>query len=265
MAESSRLTWSGTRGLYVEPAHPEVPPRVVDSWLVEQGRARGLTLHRERFFQGCEDTCREVAADVDEFFGAVAGVLPRSGRWFPRVEAYESSLRLWLRPAPALRAQTVVWIPPLPDPRLRPRLKGPDLELLGRLRDSAGAMGADDALLWAPDGTALETAHSALVWWRNGVLYLPRQDLPVLSSVTVALLLDLADRAGIGVERGACSVSELGNVEAWTANALHGLAPVSAWITDGSRIAAHAAGSSGQRLSEGLSALAEPLGSLAWL
>ncbi len=140
-----------------------------------------------------------------------------------------AALRLWLRPAPAPSATSVLWLPPEPDPRTLPRTKGPDLACLSALREKAAEAGADDALLYAPDGTVLETAHAALVWWRDGTLCLPCPELPVLPSVTVRLLAELAAENGTPVRHERARLSQLPGRRVWTANALHGVRPVIGW------------------------------------
>src|SRR5687767_12433111 len=92
------LRWDG--GWAPTEAEPGSPD-VADSWLVDDGRVRGLERHWARF-------AAEVRAlggpDPAPFAAAVAAALPREGRWFPRVELRLDGgprLGLLLRPAPA--------------------------------------------------------------------------------------------------------------------------------------------------------------------
>lgn len=202
-------------------AAPAGAPLVVDSWLVDDGAVRGLSRHLARFATAAVARGAGEAA-VAEFLAAVPHRLPRRGAWFPRVEAWHGGvLTLWTRPAPPRAVTTRLWVPPVPDPRRAPTVKGPDLAALAALREQALRHGADDAVLWAADGSVLEAAHAALLWWRDGALCRPAG--PVLPSVTAALLADLARRHGVAVRRDRCTAGELVDRPVWTLNALHGL------------------------------------------
>jgi branched-subunit amino acid aminotransferase/4-amino-4-deoxychorismate lyase len=108
-------------------------------------------------------------------------------------------------------------------------VKGPDLAILAVLREQARTAGADDALLFGPDGTVLEAAHSAVVWWRDDVLCAPAPELPVLPSVTRGLLVELARAGAVSVNRERLHRRDLGALEVWGLNALHGIRPVVGW------------------------------------
>lgn len=226
---------------------------VADSFLVDEGRVRGLELHRARFTGSCAVQGVSALSFWDE---AIAG-LPRSGRWFPRLElTNDRRLCVRLRPAPPPGDQVTVRLYDGPDPRREPRVKGPDLELLGSLREQF-AYAADEVLLSAPGGTVLEAAYSSLVWWEDDVLCLPPQDLPVLPSVTVALLRLIAADRGTAVAERPRTVVDLDGREAWLVNALHGIRPVRTWLpatqsqdestpsSDGSALSPDEAASSG--------------------
>ncbi|GGS61115.1 hypothetical protein GCM10010156_19850 [Planobispora rosea] len=246
-----RLVWTERSGLSPAAGPPQGEPAVVDSWLVAEGRVRDLALHGRRFLRSCEQLVPELpSAAVRRFLDEVWQWLPGHGRWFPRIEAYggaEPLLALWPRPAPEhAPGEVTLWTPPEPDPRRRPTVKGPDLRVLARLRDRAEAAGADDALLHDADGTVLETAHSALVWWRGGTLCVPEATLPVLPSVTRDHLERLAACWNFPVRHDRVTLDEVPELEVWTLNALHGLRPVRAWIdragrTRPGRISARAA------------------------
>ncbi len=209
-------------------------PLIIDSWLVEDGLVRGLDLHEQRFRRSCEELLPSIGDDaLDRLFGSVRSMLPREGRWFPRVEAYaepRGGLGLLLRRAPDRSGSISLWIPPKSDPRVYPTIKGPDLDVLAALRDRARTAGADDAVLYTDDGIVLEAAHSSLIWWRSETLCAPVEDLPVLPSVTMTLVMALVDRIGIDVSRERCSLDELIALPVWSVNALHGIRPVSRWI-----------------------------------
>jgi branched-subunit amino acid aminotransferase/4-amino-4-deoxychorismate lyase len=233
-ATATRFVWSGRGGLVRESAAPIRPPLIVDSWLMDDGRVRGLEMHEQRFTGACMRLLPDLAGStVKAFLGSVRLVLPRTGRWFPRVEVHgrpAPQLAVWLRPAPERSERATLWVAPGGDPRLSPKIKGPDLAVLAALREQAHTEGADDALLCASDGSILEAAHSSLVWWRREVLCLPTAESSILPSVTRRLLLELAQRRGVGVIRERMRPAELGAVETWTLNALHGIRPVSTWL-----------------------------------
>jgi branched-subunit amino acid aminotransferase/4-amino-4-deoxychorismate lyase len=228
-----RMRWVPGAGLVPDEPGRVATPQIIDSWLLNEGKVRAFDRHEARFARGCNQLMGgSTNESVRHFLAAVRAALPRRGIWFPRLEADCSGhqLTLWLRPAPPLRTSTVLWVPSTPDPRQYPTLKGPDLAVLTKLSWQANEAGADDALLYLTDGTVLETARAALLWWRGSVLCLPEQQLPLLRSVTVELLVELAHRQGITVRYERCHLAEIIELPVWTANALHGLLPVCRWI-----------------------------------
>ncbi|MGH3757430.1 aminotransferase class IV [Actinophytocola sp.] len=217
---TTRELW--TAGTWSTGPPPGPGPLVVDSWLVEDGAVRGLEHHFDRFHAAATGIAGVAAAVVVDFLASVPSRLPTTGSWFPRVEAWpDGRLALWVRPAPPRAATTRLWVPPGPDPRRVPGAKGPDLTALAALRERAVRAGADDAVLWAPDGAVLEAAHAALLWWRDGALCRPPST--TLPSVTVALLEEVARQSRVPLRRERCAVDELADRPVWTANALHGL------------------------------------------
>lgn len=203
---------------------------VADSWLVRDGRVRALDRHRARF----EGSSAAAGCPVDEsFWSAVVARLPREGAWFPRVELAAGEqgpeLRLRVRPAPPLGDRVALQAEPVVDPRRAPLVKGPDLELLGRLRDASRSRGADELVLVDPDGRALETATANLLWWDGATLCRPADRLGVFSGVTAALCLEIAARKGMAVREEQVQPVALREREVWLVNALHGIRPVSRW------------------------------------
>ena len=197
--------------------------RVIDSWLVDEGRVRGFDRHTRRFGDACS---RFSGPATDGFLRAVAESLPVRGRWFPRVELVETGcrtrLRLWLRPAPP-RTRTVRLWNSGPDRRSLPAVKGVDLDHLTALRAAAVAAGADEALVLSPEGHVLEGSTTSIVWWRGDTLCGPPPGPGLLPGITCALLGELAGRP---IVSESATPGELSDVPVWTVNALHGIRPV---------------------------------------
>jgi branched-subunit amino acid aminotransferase/4-amino-4-deoxychorismate lyase len=198
-----------------------------DSWLVNGGRARFLDAHRDRFLAACASRGQP---DGPAFWAAATDSLPREGRWFPRAELTAAgTLRLRIRPAPPLGRELAVRLADQPDPRREPRIKGPDLPALGRLRDRAVRAGADEVLLTTHDGIMLEGATTSLLWWEQDELCVPDPALPVLPGVTTLGIQRHARAAGVTVRPERATIARLAGRETWLVNALHGIRPVVAW------------------------------------
>ncbi|HEU4948873.1 MAG TPA: aminotransferase class IV [Kribbella sp.] len=228
--------------------------RVADSFLVAEGKVRGLDLHRDRF----TSSCTALGVSAGEFWDASVRQLPRTGRWFPRFELGASGEpALLIRPAPPTGGGVRVSVHDGPDPRTAPRVKGPDLAALGELKArAASAYGADEVLLTAPDGAVLEAAYSGVLWWEGEALCEPPGDRPILPSVTARLVRRIAAEAGVEVVERARTAAELADLEVWLVNALHGIRQVEAWQTAPPRaVDARRAGQWQQALLD----LAEPL------
>jgi len=225
-----------------------------DSWLVADGRACAVERHWARF----SATCREqgVAPDALAAFRAeVEGALPARGRWFPRIELRaDGELAVELRPAPPREPTVVAWVADVPDPRVAPRRKGPDLERLGALRERAAAHGAGEAVIADADGRLLEGAYTSLLWWEGETLCAVPDDAPILPGITRALLLELASDRRTPVMLRRPAPRELADRETWLVSALHGIRVVTAWANGGPPAggAPHADG--WQRLLDGLTA-----------
>ena len=225
-----------------------------DSWLVAVGRSRAVERHWARF----SATCREqgVAPDALAAFRAeVEGALPARGRWFPRIELRaDGELAVELRPAPPREPTVVAWVADVPDPRVAPRRKGPDLERLGALRERAAAHGAGEAVIADADGRLLEGAYTSLLWWEGETLCAVPDDAPILPGITRALLLELASDRRTPVMLRRPAPRELADRETWLVSALHGIRVVTAWANGGPPAggAPHADG--WQRLLDGLTA-----------
>ena len=204
-----------------------------DSWLVADGRARAVERHWARFTA----TCREQGVAPEElaaFRAEVERALPARGRWFPRVELREDGeLALELRPAPPREPAVVAWVADVPDPRVAPRRKGPDLERLAALRERAAAHGAGEAVLADTDGRLLEGAFTSLLWWEGETLCAVPEDAPILPGITRALLIELARQRDTPVSHVRPRPDELAGRETWLVSALHGIRAVTRWAGDG--------------------------------
>jgi branched-subunit amino acid aminotransferase/4-amino-4-deoxychorismate lyase len=199
--------------------------QLADSFLVANGKVRGIELHRERFVA----SCAAAGVDAAAFWNEQLGRLPGFGRWFPRFELRTSGeLAVQLRPAPPIGGRVRVVVHEGPDPRTAPRVKGPDLELLGKLKEAAPHR-ADEILLLDQDGAVLEAAYSAVAWWEDDTLCFPPSDRPLLPSVTAQLLRRIATTQGVEIAEHPATPTDLQSCEVWLLNALHGIRPVHAW------------------------------------
>ncbi|GGK92758.1 aminotransferase class IV [Streptomyces flaveus] len=202
-----------------------------DSWLLRDGLVRGFERHRARFERACADCGAPPPGQLTEFWRDMTTALPRTGTWFPRVELVRGSLqlRLLLRHAPELAPEVRVWAAGQPDPRTVPRRKGPDLDVLARVRQRAAGQGAEEAVLIAPSGLVLEGSSSSLLWWEDDTLCSPPTRLPLLLGVTLGLIQERAAATGVQLAQRERTLEELEGREVWLVNALHGIRPVVAW------------------------------------
>jgi branched-subunit amino acid aminotransferase/4-amino-4-deoxychorismate lyase len=204
------------------------PARAIDSWVVVDGAARGIERHHARFVAACADADGPAEAVVDAFWTAVLEGLPRSGSWWPRVDlTHAGELTSRLRPLPPTTGPLTVAVCAGTDPRIAPRRKGPDLDLLGAVRSASGA---GEALLTSADGEVLEGTTTSLLWWEGDTLCHPDPALPILAGVTTAVLLEGAVAQGITPEARQCQAAELDGRETWLVNAVYGIRPVTRWV-----------------------------------
>ena len=213
----------------------EVQLRVADSWLIEDGKVRSLSEHLKRFETWVLAEDSSMSSQLPKFFEEVVKLLPRKGRWFPRLEYHgevEAPNRLFLRlrQAPE-RVQTVsLWTYPEPDPRLNPTVKGPDLSLCQQLRRHANMNGADEAVILNSDGYVAEGALSSLVWWKKDTLCSSNDDTNWLESITRKEVFSIAEQMGLETRLEKVTPEELANQEIWALSSLNGIMPVRSWI-----------------------------------
>lgn len=206
---------------------------VADSWFVTDGAALALDLHRSRFLAGVTRG-RDLPFAADEFWDAAIAAIPREGDWFPRVELRTQARRPQLlfrwRSAPERHRSVVVATYTGRDPRTAPRLKGPDLEDMVRLRTQAQQVGAGEAVLLTPEGFVAEGSTTCLAWWRGDALAIPSDDIARIDSVTLRSVLALATATGVDILREDATPADLDGCEVWALNALHGIRIVTQWI-----------------------------------
>ncbi|WP_111718921.1 aminotransferase class IV [Homoserinimonas sp. OAct 916] len=210
---------------------------VADSWLVEDGLVRAISLHRDRFFRTARTWYTQPV--LDSFWDAALGVLPGTGRWFPRVEVQEGTtagtgpdrprLALRLRTAPSTNRQMALASHRGPDPRTRPSVKGPDIPSLNAARAKV-APEADDTVILDARGHIVDGATTAILWWRGDTLVSPPSDLKRVDSITAKTIRLLASQTGIRCTVERAHVKDLAGCRVWAVNALHGIRSVSAWM-----------------------------------
>ena len=234
MSGESIYRWHGGELVDIDACDTGVESiEVADSWLVTDGSARALGLHRERFL-GSMPADTRAATEAEQFWDAARALIPRTGDWFPRVELRRGSdserLIFRLRTAPVRHNNLVeaTWLDA--DPRTVPRIKGPDLEAMTRMRTTAQARGATEAIILTGDGYVVEDSHGGLLWWRGDILCGPPADLDRVNSVTVRSVLALAAALGVETYAEAVTPGEIADTELWSLNALHGIRIVTRWI-----------------------------------
>jgi branched-subunit amino acid aminotransferase/4-amino-4-deoxychorismate lyase len=204
-----------------------------DSWLVTDGQALALPLHRDRFLSSIAARGFTLP-DAEAFWDAAVAAIPRRGDWFPRVELQSLGgtplLVFRLREAPERGRSIVLASYSGVDPRTAPRIKGPDLDALLRIRAEAQQRGAGEAVLLSPSGSVVDGATSALLWWRGDILCSPAPELERVDSVTAKSILALATALGVDVYHEDVAPAELDGLEIWAVNALHGIRIVTAWV-----------------------------------
>ncbi|WP_223690403.1 aminotransferase class IV [Leifsonia poae] len=229
-----------------------------DSFLVDDGAVLAVGLHHSRFGQTAREQGFADRAGLDAFWATALEAIPRTGRWFPRFELVTvreaPRLRFRLRSAPEL-SDSVVLSTARSDPRTARHLKGPDIDALGRLRQDAQRVGAQEPVL-LDDGKVSDGATTALLWWRGNTLFTPPLALPRVDSVAARTVRGVAAALGAPVDEEAVSPAELEGCVVWAVNALHGIRAVTAWV-NGPRLALDASRTTAWRAR--LSALARPL------
>jgi branched-subunit amino acid aminotransferase/4-amino-4-deoxychorismate lyase len=213
----------------------EVRLKVADSWLVDGGKVRSLSSHFERFTSWVLTEDSNQKQYLAKYFAEIKRLLPRDGRWFPRMEYHgeqPTDLRLYLRlrEAPERISSLALWTYPDSDPRINPTVKGPDLSLCQQLRRHANMNGADEAVITDSEGFVAEGALSALVWWRGDVLCSSNNQTKWLPSITREEVFSIATQMGFDNMVENVKPHELAKLPIWALSSLNGIIPVSSWI-----------------------------------
>lgn len=229
---SALYRWNSDSDAWAEAERSVATVAVADSWLLDEGRITRLNLHRQRFLASVAELGELGVAE--RAWDALAPLMPQAGRWFPRIDLLSGGqLTFALRPAPPRASSVVAWLMNQPDPRVLPRRKGPELDLLDGLRAQAREHGAGEAVLSDSDGRLLEGAYSSLLWWEGEGLCAVPDAAPVLPGITRRLLLEIAAEDGVDVRYALPTPSELAGNEVWLVGSLHGIRAVSEWVGDG--------------------------------
>jgi hypothetical protein len=209
--------------------------KVADSFLVEDGSVRSLTAHFDRFGSWVSHVDANETKELQGFFAEVKRLLPKSGRWFPRMEYHGEAgpgmrLFLRLREAPGKLNTLTLWTYPEADPRQNPLVKGPDLSLCQQLRRHANMNGADEAVILNSAGLVAEGALSSLVWFRSDTLCSSDQATNWLPSITRAEVFQIAEAMGMKVQLEQVRPEDIANLPIWALSSLNGIMPVTKWI-----------------------------------
>lgn len=219
----------------------EVELQVADSWLVDDGRARHIQRHFDRFGNWVQQVTPNCSDQLEAFYTAVREAIPKTGRWFPRIEFHGEGqsphhLYLRLREAPDQLGPISLWTNPEADPRKQPTVKGPDLSLCLQLRRAAKMHGADEAVLLSGDGFISEGALSALVWWRGDVLCAPDSQTDWLASITRDEIFAIAAEMGLDTRLEKAKPADLVGLEVWALSSLQGIRVVENWVNLGAPV-----------------------------
>ena len=223
-----------------EPTEPTIGGDILvaDSWRVHRGHIWGLADHLRRFFTGMTVQADSLGTfpPIDEmiFATAVRRCLTLVAQQhpevdlFPRIslETHGTTRRLVLlaRMAPMPRTTTSLWIPHYTDPRIKPTVKGPDIDLMRELVSEAPT---DDVVLH--DGTnVIETTTGTLLVWQTPDELVICQASQQLASISAQRIAKFAKSQSLHVTHRPVTIQQIasGEYPVWFANTLHGISPV---------------------------------------
>lgn len=204
-----------------DPIEPGTSPEVADSMLMLKGAVRNLDVHRERFAAQLAEVAPEFVDQLPRFYELAATELANENEVFPRIDYYDGSLWLRVRPVPELN-QTTELISHHFDVAKAP-IKGPNIALYTALNQQ----NACDTLRLDSDSNVIETATSAVVWWmrdegKSETLHrVAIEDR--IPSTTERFVIRHAQDNGFKIVESTVHAAELLGAEVWTVNALHGI------------------------------------------
>lgn len=245
MSENEFFRFDGSALIACNDAVSEVRLGAADSWLLEDGRVRGLEEHFARFGAWVMRFAPILYPSLATFYAQVTAAMPLQGRWFPRIELHlgstdeptsQPALFLRLREAPEPLTDIVLWTLDEPDPRALPLVKGPDLSLGMQIRRKAILHNADEAVILSTEGFLEEGALTSIVWWRGNVLCAPDDSVPWLNSVTRNTIFAIARDMGVQTKLERVKPADLVGLEIWALSSLHGIRPVVDWVNLGSPV-----------------------------
>ncbi len=192
-------------------------PRIIDSFLVVDGRATGILAHQRRFVTAVRDSYGETRAGEAEELYAQLGSRVTAGRRFPRLEATVSGVTLVDRPAPAQGTVLEVQDEPVVDERQWPELKGPELNWL---QDAA----REGEVVLLRGGEVAETTTAAIVLLTETGFVGP--DAPALRSTTRHWFSQAIGPVHSRRIEAAELYRAMAEGRAFALNALHGVRPI---------------------------------------
>lgn len=258
-ASSTLFDWAGGELVARDTCEvAETELLVADSFLVTDGTVLALALHSARFQESARLQGHPDRSELQAFWEAGVGALPREGAWFPRFELVRTRdalrLRFRLRTAPPL-GESLVVATAASDPRTAPDLKGPDIDRLSVLRQRAQSRGAQEAVI-LDEGFVSDGSTTALLWWRGDTLFAPPLSLARVDSVAARTVRGIAAALRVPLDEEEVRPAQLDGATLWAVNALHGIRPVTAWV-DGPALAQDPARTDAWR--SRFAALARPL------
>lgn len=199
------------------------------TFLMRDGRVANLTAHLDRLRDAGNVSPVRIGQLRDELREL------DSGFHLPLIQAVGATVSLDLRPTIRPADEIIIDAEGIPDERLRPTDKGPDLgwqvQRLSRLRQS----GTDEGLLIDERGAVISGVLSALLCLDEGTAHIsahPRTS----HSVTLDAALPLLAESGVPVVEHpeGLSLPMLRTAETWALNSSEGVRLVTGWLEYGS-------------------------------
>jgi len=188
-------------------------PALIETMRIRDGIAPLWYLHIRRL----ATSCKALGIPLPGELPPPEGGLDRTVRWEVGMRGVQESERLV---GPVERVKLIISrIAHHPYPH-----KTTDRAQFDRALDKARGAEADDALLLTPGGYLAETAIWSVFWWEGGKLCAPALELGSPPGVGRARIAELAG----GIEERRATWSEVSGLPLFLANAVRGVAKVSA-------------------------------------